>query len=313
MKKEARPYNAKMQTPADSDKKPRGRRRFGRPRLLIVGCGDIGLRIVARLRDRFRIIATTATAQRVVELRSAGTVPIVINLDVPHVARRLRRLAARWIDLAPPPPSGNGDPRTRRLRAACFDVDHAVYVSTTGVYGDRGGAWLDETARPAPASDRARRRLAAEAIVRAAPIHATVLRAPGIYAADRLPLARLRAATPALVAEDDVYTNHIHADDLARLAIAALFVGAPARVYNAVDDTQLKMGEFFDRVADHFQLPRPPRLRRATLAAAVSPAQYSFMSESRRLANLRLKRELRVRLLYPTVDAALATMRRAPR
>jgi nucleoside-diphosphate-sugar epimerase len=300
-----------MQTPADSQRKPRGRRRFGRPRLLIVGCGDIGLRIVARLRDRFRLIAVTATAQRVVELRTAGTVPIVANLDMPHAAKRLRRIAPWWIHLAPPPAAGPGDPRTRRLRAACFAVDRAVYISTTGVYGDRGGAWLDETATPAPTSERGRKRAAAEAIVRAAPIHASVLRAPGIYAADRLPIERLRNGSPALVAEDDVFTNHIHADDLARLSIAALFFGRPARVYNAVDDTRYKMGDYFDRVADHFGLPRPPRLPRAALKAAVSPAQYSFMSESRRLANRRIKNELRVRLRYPTVDIALAEMARA--
>ncbi|HTT09498.1 MAG TPA: SDR family NAD(P)-dependent oxidoreductase [Burkholderiaceae bacterium] len=298
-----------METPADSERKPRGRKRFGRPRLLIVGCGDVGLRIVARLRDRFRIIATTATSLRTIELRTAGAVPLVVNLDIAHTVARLRGLSSRWIDLVPPPATGTGDPRTRRLRCACgAGIERAVYVSTTGVYGDRQGARLDETARPAPATERARRRLAAEAIVRRAPIHASVLRAPGIYAANRLPFDRLRAATPALRPEDDVYTNHIHADDLARAAVVALFRGAPARIYNAVDDTQLKMGEFFDRVAERFRLPRPPRLSRAMLQAAVSPAQYSFMSESRRLANRRLKRELRLRLAYPTVEAALAAM-----
>jgi nucleoside-diphosphate-sugar epimerase len=298
-----------METPADSERKPRGRKRFGRPRLLIVGCGDVGLRIVARLRDRFRIIATTASALRVIELRAAGTVPLVVNLDIAHTLARMRAFTTRWIDLVPPATAGAGDARTRRLRLACAArVERAVYVSTTGVYGDRQGALLDETARPAPTSERAKRRLAAEALVRAAPVHATVLRVPGIYASNRLPLERLHAATPALREEDDVYTNHVHADDLARAVIAALFRGAPARVYNAVDDTQLKMGEFFDRVADRFSLPRPPRLARVELQAAVSPVQYSFMSESRRLANRRLKRELRLRLAYPTVDDALASM-----
>jgi nucleoside-diphosphate-sugar epimerase len=303
-----------METPANlegglQENKPRQRKRFGRPRLLIVGCGDVGLRIVARLRDRFRIIATTASALRVVELRAAGTVPLVVNLDIAHTLARLRGFSERWIDLAPPPANGTGDPRTRRLcYATGTRVKRAVYISTTGVYGDRQGAIIDETALPAPATERARRRVDAESIVRAAPIHATVLRAPGIYAANRLPLDRLRARTPAPIPEEDVYTNHIHADDLARLAIVALFRGGPARVYNAVDDSQLKMGEYFDRVALRFRLPRPPRLSRAALRAAVTPAQYSFMSESRRLANRRIKRELRVRLLYPTVDAALAAM-----
>jgi dTDP-4-dehydrorhamnose reductase len=309
-----------METPALSEgelregvpreRKARARKRFGRPRLLIVGCGDVGLRIVARLRDRFRIVATTATTMRAIELRAAGAVPLVVNLDIAPAVARLRGFSSRWIDLVPPPPNGAGDLRTLRLRCASgARAVRAVYISTTGVYGDRSGAMIDETARPAPTSERAQRRLAAEAIVRAAPVYATVLRVPGIYAAGRLPLDRLRAATPALVPEEDVYTNHIHADDLARLAIVALFCGAPARVYNAVDDSQLKMGEYFDRIADRFQLPRPPRLARAALKAAVSPAQYSFMSESRRLTNRRLKQELRVRLLYPTVDAALAAIR----
>jgi nucleoside-diphosphate-sugar epimerase len=274
-----------------------------------VGCGDVGLRIVARLRDRFRIVATTASQMRVTELRAAGAVPLVVNLDIVDTVRRLRGFAQRWIDLAPPPATGSGDPRTRRLRAACGRrTERAVYVSTTGVYGDRGGALLDETARLAPASERARRRFAAEVLVRAGPIHASVLRVPGIYATNRLPLERLRAGTPALVAADDVYTNHIHADDLARIAIAALFRGQPARVYNAVDDSQMKMADYFDLVADRFGLPHPPRLPRAALRAAVSPAQYSFMSESRRLANVRLKRELRVRLRHPTVARALDSM-----
>jgi len=303
-----------MKTPADSERKPRGRKRFGRPRLLIVGCGDVGLRIVARLRDRFRIIATTASSLRVIELRYAGTVPLLVNLDIADTLARVRGIATQWIDLVPPAGTGAGDARTRRLRDATSRwVRRAVYISTTGVYGDRGGALLDETACPAPASERAQRRLAAEAIVRARPVHAMVLRAPGIYAEDRLPLDRLRAATPALVDADDVYTNHIHADDLARIAVVALFRGAPARVYNTVDDSQLKMGEYFDRVADRFKLPRPPRLGRAALKAAVSPAQYSFMSESRRLANHRLKKELRVRLLHPTVADALGAMSDQPR
>jgi nucleoside-diphosphate-sugar epimerase len=179
-----------------------------------------------------------------------------------------------------------------------------VYISTTGVYGDRAGAWIDETAPLAPLNERAVRRVDAERMARRA--GACVLRVPGIYAHDRLPLERLRAGTPILTADDDVYTNHIHADDLARICIAALFRGRRARVYNAVDDSQLKMGEYFDLVADRFDAPRPPRLPRAEMKAAVSPMMYSFMNESRRLDNARLKRELRVRLRWPTVSTMLA-------
>ncbi len=179
-----------------------------------------------------------------------------------------------------------------------------MYVSTTGVYGDRGGAFVDETTPAAPSNERAWRRLDAERMTRAA--GGCVLRAPGIYARDRLPLERLRAGTPALAPEDDVFTNHIHADDLGRLAIAALFRGSRRRVYNAVDRSQLKMGEYFDLVADRFSLPRPPRLPREQLRSAVSPMMYSFMSESRRVVGERIRSELRLRLAWPTVTDALA-------
>lgn len=287
-------------------------RRFGRPRLLIVGCGDIGLRILARLRDRYRVIALTSTPTRVPELRAAGALPIVGDLDAHATLARCAPFAERVIHLAPPPERGRRDPRTRRLIAALAGRSaRLVYVSTTGVYGDARGAWLDETAPLAPASDRAFRRADAERALRRAcargALRVSILRAPGIYdERERLPLQRLRQGLPALAAADDVYTNHIHADDLARIAIAALHRSAPQRVYNAVDDSQLKMGEYFDLVADRFGLPRPPRLPRDELRAAVSPAMYSFMRESRRLRNERIKRELRVRLRHPTVADALA-------
>ncbi len=279
-------------------------RRLSAPRLLIVGCGDVGLRIVARLRGRFRIVAMTSTPVRRGELRRAGTIPIVADLDDRRTLARIAPFAGHLIHLAPPPNRGRSDPRTRRLVAAVRGrAPRLVYISTTGVYGDRAGAWIDETARLAPQNERAVRRVDAEQAVRA--IGACVLRVPGIYAQDRLPLDRLRAGTPALAEQDDVFTNHIHADDLARIAIAALFRGRAARVYNAVDDSELKMGEYFDLVADRFGLPRAARLPREQLKAAVSPMMYSFMNESRRLRNRRIKHELKVRLRWPTVAATL--------
>jgi nucleoside-diphosphate-sugar epimerase len=284
------------------------RRKLGAPRLLIVGCGDIGMRIVARVHRRFRVFALTSSPSRVAELRAAGTVPIVGNLDRRSTLLRLHALAPRLIHLAPPPNDGPGDPRTRHLLAALGKPKRAVYISTSGVYGDRGGAWVDETTPIAPANDRTWRRVAAEQAMRAA--GAAVLRVPGIYAHDRLTLERLRAGAPALAPADDIFTNHIHADDLARITVAALHRGRRARVYNAVDDSHLKMGDYFDQVADAFALPRPPRLPRAQLKAAVSPMMYSFMAESRRLRGDRLKRELRVKLRWPTVAATLADMAR---
>lgn len=301
------------ETPAAASRDPRIRRgrRFGRPRLLIVGCGDIGLRILARLRDRYRVIALTSTPARVPTLRAAGALPIVGDLDARASLARIAAFGARVLHLAPPPNRGRRDTRTRHLLAALGSGARLVYVCTTGVYGDARGAWLDETARVAPANERAVRRVDAERALRAAgargALHVSILRTPGIYdGRERLPLERLRRGLPALAPADDVHTNHIHADDLARIAIAALHRGAPQRVYHAVDDSDLKMGEYFDLVADRFGLPRPPRLVRDELKAAVSPTMYSFMSESRRLSNARIKRELRVRLRHPTVADALA-------
>ncbi|MDE2567049.1 MAG: NAD-dependent epimerase/dehydratase family protein, partial [Burkholderiales bacterium] len=192
-------------------------------------------------------------------------------------------------------------------------VRRLVYASTSGVYGDCAGARVDETRRPSPATDRAWRRADAEAQVRwwgrRSGVRVSVLRVTGIYALDREggdPRERVRRGAPLLAPGDDVYTNHIHADDLARACVAALLRGAPQRVYHASDDSELRMGEYFDLVADRFGLARPPRLPRAEAAAALGPAALSFMAESRRLDNARLKRELRLVLRHPTVREGLA-------
>ncbi len=184
-----------------------------------------------------------------------------------------------------------------------------VYISTSGVYGDCGGALVDEMRAVNPQSPRARRRVDAEAQLalwcNLRGVALVILRAPGIYAADRLPLERLRAGTPVLRDADDVYTNHIHADDLAAICVRALEDAAPGGIYNASDDSLLKMAAWFDLVADRAGLPRPPRIARADAAGRVPPELLSFMSESRRLDNTRLKRTLGVRLRYPTAKEGL--------
>ncbi|MBK4737403.1 SDR family oxidoreductase [Noviherbaspirillum pedocola] len=290
-------------------------KKFGRPRLLIIGCGDVGMRLLPLVRERFRVFAVTSQPARCAELRAAGAVPVVADLDDPVSLGRLARLAQHVVHLAPPPPKGTRDSRTRNLAAILPEGASLVYVSTTGVYGDAGGAAFDETRPARPANARAVRRIDAENTLRrwAKRRHGrlAILRAPGIYAHDRLPIERLQKGTPALSDEDDVYTNHIHADDLAGLIALALFRAAPSRVYHAVDDSDMKMAEYFDAVADAHGLPRPPRLPRAELAAVVSPMLLSFMSESRRLSNRRLREELGMRLRWPTVRDTLAGLRAA--
>jgi nucleoside-diphosphate-sugar epimerase len=283
--------------------------RFAGARILIVGCGDVGLRLIDRLGDRFRIHAMTRSPDRIAALRAAGVVPIVADLDDPGTLGRLAGIAPNVVHLAPPPGRGSVDTRTRTLLRHLSGVERLIYVSTSGVYGDCQGRWIDETRAVAPGTDRGRRRVDAErrlrAWARSRGVRLTILRVPGIYAADRLPLARFASGTPVLRTEDDVYTNHVHADDLARLIADALSRGAPQRIYHAVDDSAIRMGDWFDLIAEHRRLPRPERVSRAAIAERVDPNLLSFMRESRRLSNRRMHTELGMRLAYPTVRDGL--------
>jgi nucleoside-diphosphate-sugar epimerase len=188
----------------------------------------------------------------------------------------------------------------------------AVYGSTSGVYGDCGGGWVNENQALRADTARAHRRTDAEANVRfwglASAVRVGILRIPGIYAQDReggTPRARLLKGTPVLRSEDDVYTNHIHADDLARACCLALWRGAPQRVYNVNDDSEMRMGDYFDLAADLYALPRPPRISKEFAPAYLPLTMLSFMNESRRMVNMRMKRELRLALRYPTVHSGL--------
>jgi nucleoside-diphosphate-sugar epimerase len=277
-------------------------------RLLIIGCGDVGLRLAKALSGRWRIYALTHSPNRFSELRAHDITPVSGNLDHPESLVRLAGLAQDIVHLAPPRASGTHDTRTnnliRTLAKGGSLPQRLVYISTSGVYGDCGGDVIDETRRASPSSDRARRRLHAERLIRAwgaeTGVQISILRVPGIYSAVRLPLARLKAGTPVLGPEHDPYTNHIHADDLARIIVAALARGRGGRTYNASDDGWMKMGEYFDFVATQFDLPHPPRVSWETAQTELPESLLSFMRESRRLANGRLKKELRVRLRYPS-------------
>lgn len=286
-------------------------KQIGRRRLLLLGCGDIGMRLLPLVRVCFRVFAVTGNPTRCAALRAAGAVPLVADLDQPATLGRLARLAQVIVHLAPPQSGGDKDRRTRNLAAILPDRANLVYISTTGVYGDCDGARFDETRVVRPASPRAQRRLDAETVLRAwarrSGSRLAILRTPGIYARDRLPLERLQKRIPALRAEDDVHTNHIHADDLAMIIVRAIYRARPLRVYHAVDDSEVKMGDYFDAVARSFDLPSPPRLPRHELQRQVSPLTLSFMAESRRLRNDRLRCELGVRLRHPDVTAFLKT------
>jgi len=359
-----------------------------RARVLIVGCGDVGMRTIPLLTPRFKVLALVRRDDARASVRALGAVPIKGDLDAYPSLRRLAGLAHGAHGLfhfAPPPSQGTSDARTQALIAALgterrgaaivpergggmvaerksqFALQstlqqnsrrktravfkhsiaepvvggggaarrplrrwyaerrpalRVVYTSTSGVYGDCGGALIDETRPVRPANARAIRRVSAERQLRQAgqrgEVKASILRIPGIYAASRLPDNRLRRGTPALLAEDDVFTSHIHADDLAAIAVRTLWRGRAQRLYHATDDSRLKMGAYFDLVASALCLPKPPRISRAAAEQEIEPMLLSFMRESRRLENRRLVEELRYVLQYPTVGAFFDALKATP-
>lgn len=285
-------------------------------RLLILGCGDVGLRLIRWLRqrhrhDRLQIIATARRAEQATAIRRAGAMPMLIDLDDPISVKRLAAIASWVIVLAPPSErSAHQDLRSKlliaQLRSKSSDAK-LIYVSTTGVFGDSQGAWIDECFYPRPSQARSLRRLSAEQQWLAA-FHAVRLRVPGIYAEDRLPLERIRQGKPCMRASEDSYSNHIHADDLAMILWLCLFRSPPARLYATVDNEPLQMGEWFDHLAKLYNLPAVPRVSAAAVKQAVSPMMWSFMQESRRIHNGRMHLELKPRLKAPSARRFLAQL-----
>ena len=292
--------------------------RFRKERVLIIGCGDVGQRAAKQLVGRARVMALTSSPEKCAAFKLQGITPVVGNLDMPETLQRLSGWATRVLHLAPPPSDRVGawatDPRTLNLVRALKKrtlPQAMVYGSTSGVYGDCQGDWVAESRPVKPHTPRAVRRVDAENIIRylgRSGVRASILRIPGIYAPDRpngTPRERLLKGTPVLRPQDDVYTNHIHSHDLARACVAALWRGKPQRVVHVSDDTQLLMGDYFDLAADLMGLQHPPRVPRSQAQESLPLMLLSFMSESRRLENNRLKHELRVRLKYPTVREGL--------
>ena len=295
--------------------------RFRKERVLIIGCGDVGQRAAKQLVGRTRVLALTSSPERAPLLRAQGLTPVLGNLDSPETLQRLSGWATRVLHLAPPPSDRVGEWSTdsrslnlvRALKKRSLPTS-LVYGSTTGVYGDCKGDWVSESRPTQPHTPRAIRRVDAEKVIRflgRSGVRSSILRIPGIYAPDRpngTPRERLMKGTPVLLRKDDVYTNHIHADDLARACVAALWRGKPQRIFNVSDDTQLKMGDYFDKAADIMGMKRPPRVARSQAQETLPLMLLSFMSESRRLDNNRLKQELKIRLRYPTILQGLESL-----
>jgi nucleoside-diphosphate-sugar epimerase len=280
--------------------------------VLIIGCGDIGRRVAQRLLPAAVTgVVRSDTSARA--LRAGGVHPLQVDLDAPLAAGELPVSGCDLFWFAPPPPHGDTDSRVRQCcrRWRGGDVPRrVVYLSTSAVYGDCDGAWIDEDAALRPGTARGRRRLDAECCwldwSGQTGVPVVRLRVPGIYACDRLPVRRLREGLPVLAQSDSPYTNRIHADDLAEVCIAAMQRGEPAGAYNVADGHPTSMTDYFNRVADRLGLPRPPVVDRAAAAQALSDSMLSFLGESKRLDTRRMREQLGVKLRYPDLAAGLA-------
>ncbi len=282
--------------------------------VFIIGCGYVGRQVAAAEQARGRRVgALTHSPEKIRELRTAGIDALPGNLDRPETLSRLPLHGAVLYYFAPPPGRGSDDPRMAAL-VDHFDDEHrparVVLISTTGVYGDCGGAWVDEDWPTRPQTDRARRRLSAERTLREwgreAGVPVVVLRVPGLYGPGRLPLARLKKALPVLREDLSPWSNRIHATDLVRACLAAADRGRPDGVYNVADGNPSTMTDYFNRVADAFGLPRPPQIGLDEARERLSGGMLSYLAESKRLDTRRMREELGVEPRFPDLDSGLA-------
>lgn len=284
-----------------------------RRQLFIVGCGYVGMAAALRERERgaqVRALARSAAAAE--RLQAAGIEVVIGDLDDPDSLRTLRLVGACVYYFAPPPSIGSSDPRMDAFLEALrphTGPSRLVLISTTGVYGDCGGQWIDEQCPPNPQTDRARRRLAAERALQVwgeqmnVPI--VILRVAGIYGPDRLPIERLRKGLPVLCERESPWSNRVHVDDLVSACLNAADCDDPGRLYNISDGHPTTMTDYFNQVADTVGLPRPPQVSLEQAKKALSSEMLSYLSESRRLDNTRMRTELGVVLRYPTLATGL--------
>lgn len=289
----------------------------GRTGLTVVGCGYTGRRLLKLCRELGRdLIGTARTEDSLAQIRARGGQALQLDLDAPAAQLPHDCCAGRvLVYMTPPAPAGDTDVRLRRLLDTLPALPAGlVYLSTTGVYGDTGGAVVTEYTPPAPASERGRRRLDAETAVQRwgdeTGVPVRILRVPGIYGPGRLPLDRIREGAPVVRAAEAGPGNRIHVDDLAAACLAAVDYSGPHRVFNLGDGDHASMTEYFLAVAEAAGLPPPPELPLETLLAHVSPAMRSFLVESRRVDTTRMRSALGFAPHYASladgIDASLS-------
>lgn len=288
--------------------------------IFIVGCGYVGRRVAAAEVARgTRVGALARTPESAEVLHALGVESVRGDLDDPESLAGLNVAGQGVYYFAPPPASGVRDTRMSVFLAAVAPRPprRIVYISTTGVYGDCRGEWVDETRAPNPTADRARRRLDAEEQLRAFGARSgcavVILRVPGIYGPDRLPVERLRKNLPLLREDEAPWSNRVHADDLVAACLAAMQRGRAGAVYNVSDGHPSSMTDYFRRVADALGLPRPPEISRAEAGDRIDAGMLSYLAESKRIDNRRMREELGVTPRYPTLAEGLAACLAAAR
>jgi len=282
--------------------------------VLIAGCGYVGRRIARReLQDGAGVRVLVRTDDSAAAAAALALDVRQIDLDDPVTIPALSLRDTIVYYLVPPPSTGDHDPRLGRFLAAIPAASlpaRVVLISTSGVYGDCRGEWVDEDRAPHPQADRARRRLDAEQQLLAwgaqHRVPVVILRVPGIYGPGRLPLERLRAGEPVLREAESPWSNRVHVDDLVRAALAAARRGRAGAVYNVSDGRPTTMTDYFNRVADAAGLPRPPQISLDAGDARFSAGMRSYLAESKRLDNRRMREELGVEPEYPDLARGLS-------
>ncbi len=309
-------------------------------RVVVVGCGRLGRQVAAAAMAKgfaVQAIVRTPGSKRSLEARRIPARVLDLDQDLdPDTGQNTGRQVGQYGNRActakrpdfhgahvfyfvPPAGTGSEDRRIHRFLDLFSDGNlpaSVVLLSVTGVYGDCGGAWVTEDTPVEPMTDRARRRLYVEQVFRrwveSQRVGYCILRAAGIYGPGRLPVARLRARKPVLDPSEPVFSNRIHEQDLVRVCIALLEKTHLNTLLNVADDAPSTMSDYFFQVADSLGLPRPPVISRRRAGVLLSDGMLSYLSESRRISNRRMKTLLGLELQYPTLADGLSAMKHKP-
>ena len=284
--------------------------------LFVLGLGYSALYFIRRYRDRFaRIAGTVTTPEKAKALEQEGIAAHVFAPDRadPQIADALTEAEGLLVSI---PTNAAGDPVLERFGeefAGAPRLRWVSYLSTVGVYGDHGGAWIDETTPPQPSSARARRRVAAEAAWLALGTRAgkavQVFRLAGIYGPGRNALANLADGTAKRIVKPGQVFNRIHVDDIAAVLMASIERPCPGAIYNVADDEPAPQQDMVAYAAALAGVSPPPEI--PFEQADLSPMAVSFWGANRRVRNRRIRNELGVRLRYPTFREGLQALRDA--